>query len=153
MNELEKVSVLRQLKVLEKQIEEAVANCLFNSDADLKKRNAENTVELISNIIKHGYFDRSIISDYQVSPPVFPTGKAVTTIIGFRRGKRRPVYAANILFPDMVTYTIKVSRSLRIVKVALKRFGIDNLFLCDISVKPTQPVEYITFNLKVSKNA
>ncbi len=150
MSSLEDISNRRVMNILRQQVSQALSHMLFDN-IDTKECSDQAT-SVISNLLNSTY-QAGIIDDYNVSEPSFPTGKQLTRIVCFNKGKRRPVYAANILLSDLGCYTIKTSRSLRIVKTALKKFDTTGFFVCDINIKPIEAPEFITLNIKANRNA
>ena len=98
--------------------------------------------------------NKAPINDYSVASPVFATFKGIDKdLIITKRGHYRPRYEVYLNLSDDTQVVIKTSRSLRKIKKYYNSIDIGTFMWCDISFKPTKPVEYVTLKLKVHQDA
>lgn len=147
MSTLDGVVARRLAKILQKQITEALSNTILgNSNNAAMHADTINTIKQI--------MDKAPINDYSVGSPVLATFKGIDKdLIITKKGHYRPRYEVYLTLSDDTEVVIKSSRSLRKIKEYYNNLDIDTFMWCDISFKPTNPVDYIKLNIKVEQNA
>jgi hypothetical protein len=147
MTDLDNVSARRIAKILQRQIKDALSFSIFQRP-DAKTMHAD-TVDAIKHIMNN-----APVNDYSIASPVLAKSKGIDKdFIITKRGHHRPRYGVYLHLSDGSQVVLKTSRSLRKIKEYYHNLDISMFMWCDISFKPTKPVDYITIKLKVEQNA